>query len=74
MTTLAFKEVITKYQEELKAFIRSIISYALAIKINNYAEQIGRIERGELNSSICTLKLICSGLKIELKELFEGLN
>lgn len=28
----------------------------LVIKLNNYAEQIGRIERGELNSSICTLK------------------
>jgi transcriptional regulator with XRE-family HTH domain len=28
----------------------------LAVKMNNYAEQIGRIERGEQNVSICTLK------------------
>lgn len=41
----------------------------LAIKLNNYAEQIGRIERGELNSSICTLKKIAEGLDISLAEL-----
>jgi transcriptional regulator with XRE-family HTH domain len=43
----------------------------LAIKINNYAEQIGRVERGELNVSICTLQGIAEGLDIELFELLK---
>ncbi|HEY5464676.1 MAG TPA: helix-turn-helix transcriptional regulator [Hanamia sp.] len=28
----------------------------LAVKMDNHAEQIGRIERGQLNVTICTLK------------------
>ena len=43
----------------------------LGIAIDNYAEQIGRIERGELNVSICTLKLIAKGLQIPLHELLK---
>ncbi|MFN7911036.1 MAG: helix-turn-helix domain-containing protein [Bacteroidota bacterium] len=70
------KKFLIKLGEKIRLLRleRNMTQLDLAIKINNYAEQIGRIERGELNSSICTLKLICSGLKIELKELFEGLN
>ncbi|MBI2731188.1 MAG: helix-turn-helix transcriptional regulator [Sphingobacteriales bacterium] len=41
----------------------------LGVTIDNYAEQIGRIERGELNVSICTLRLIAKGLQIPLHEL-----
>lgn len=48
---------------------RGLTQLDLAIKLNNYAEQIGRIERGELNSSICTLRNIADGLDISLKEL-----
>lgn len=43
----------------------------LAVKMNNYAEQIGRIERGELNVTICSLKLISDALKISLSELLK---
>ncbi|ESU26408.1 hypothetical protein FLJC2902T_28950 [Flavobacterium limnosediminis JC2902] len=32
--------------------------------------QVGRIERGEINTSITTLGKICKVLKIELRELF----
>ena len=32
--------------------------------------QIGRIERGEINTSIIVLHKICKALKIEIKELF----
>jgi transcriptional regulator with XRE-family HTH domain len=35
---------------------RCMTQLDLAVKMNNYAEQIGRIERGEQNVSICTLK------------------
>lgn len=49
---------------------RGMTQLDLAVKINNYAEQIGRIERGELNSSICTLNQIAGGLEMSLSELF----
>jgi transcriptional regulator with XRE-family HTH domain len=43
----------------------------LAVRMDNYAEQIGRIERGQLNVTICTLKKIAEGLEISLSELVE---
>jgi transcriptional regulator with XRE-family HTH domain len=43
----------------------------LAVKMDNYAEQIGRIERGQLNVSICTLKLIADSLDVDIQELFD---
>lgn len=46
----------------------------LGVKIDNYAEQIGRIERGESNITICSLKLIAEGLEITLAELFEKID
>lgn len=46
----------------------------LAMKIDNYAEQIGRVERGELNVSICTLKLIAEGLEVDLEDLLKGIK
>ncbi|MFN8309617.1 MAG: helix-turn-helix transcriptional regulator [Chitinophagales bacterium] len=41
----------------------------LAVRINNHAEQIGRIERGELNVSICSLKKIADALDLSLSDL-----
>lgn len=41
----------------------------LGVAMDNYAEQVGRIERGQLNVSICTLKKISEGLHIPLYEL-----
>lgn len=32
--------------------------------------QVGRIERGEISTSITTLQKICKALKMEMKELF----
>lgn len=66
-----------KYLQNLGKHIRSIRKSSgmsqvdLAVRINNYAEQIGRIERGELNVSICTLKKIAEGLNIPLKDLLD---
>lgn len=42
----------------------------LAIRMDNHAEQIGRIERGQLNVTISTLKNIAEALEITLQELF----
>lgn len=43
----------------------------LAVKMDNHAEQIGRIERGELNVSICTLNKIAQCFQIEIHELLQ---
>jgi transcriptional regulator with XRE-family HTH domain len=41
----------------------------LGVAMDNYAEQVSRIERGQLNVTICTLKDIASALDISLSEL-----
>lgn len=43
----------------------------LAVRMDNHAEQIGRIERGELNVSICTLNKIAQCFHIEIHELLK---
>lgn len=45
---------------------QEVLSYDAEIPRN----QIGRIERGEINTSIITLHKICKALKIEIKDLF----
>jgi len=42
----------------------------LSFDANIPRNQIGRIERGEINTSIITLHKICKALKIEIKDLF----
>ncbi len=41
----------------------------IGVAMDNYAEQIGRIERGKINVTICTLKNIAQCLDISLSEL-----
>ena len=43
----------------------------LAEKIDNHDEQIGRIERAEVNVSASMLFLIAKGLEVPLKEIFD---
>lgn len=43
----------------------------LGILCNNHAEQIGRIERGELNVTICSLLILAKALKMPLNELLD---
>ena len=43
----------------------------LGVSMDNYAEQISRIERGQLNVSICTLKKIAESLEITISELLK---
>lgn len=45
---------------------QEILSYDANIPRN----QIGRIERGEISTSITTLHKICKALKIEIRDLF----
>lgn len=46
---------------------QELLSYDADIPRN----QVGRIERGEINTSIITLFKICKALNISMKELFE---
>ncbi len=48
---------------------RGLSQLDLGVKMDNYAEQISRIERGQLNVSICTLKKIAESLQIPIHEL-----
>ena len=41
----------------------------LAVMMDNHAEQLGRIERGELNVTISSLKKIAESLDISLTHL-----
>ena len=40
------------------------------LSVNISRNQIGRIERGEISTTITTLQKICKALKIEIKDLF----
>jgi transcriptional regulator with XRE-family HTH domain len=41
----------------------------LGVSMDNYAEQVSRIERGQLNVTICTLKKIAESLEVSLSDL-----
>jgi transcriptional regulator with XRE-family HTH domain len=45
---------------------QELLSYDANIPRN----QVGRIERGEISTSITTLHKICKALKIDIKDLF----
>ena len=51
----------------LKGFSQATLSYDANIPKN----QVGRIERGEINTSITTLFKICKALNIQIQELFK---
>lgn len=50
---------------------KGLTQLQLAAKINNHDEQIGRIERAEVNVSASMLYQIAKGLGVELKELVD---
>ncbi|RTZ06631.1 XRE family transcriptional regulator [Flavobacterium sp. GSP27] len=50
----------------LKGFSQVTLSYDANIPKN----QVGRIERGEISTSITTLFKICKALNIQMQELF----
>ena len=65
------------YLKKLGARIRSLrlerglSQLDLGVSMDNYAEQVSRIERGLLNVSICTLKKIAESFEITLSELLQ---
>ncbi len=43
----------------------------VGVAMDNYAEQVGRIERGKFNVTICSLKKISEALGINLSTLLD---
>lgn len=72
-----------KYRRDknfLKAFglnlkkIRKKLNFSqekLAYESNIELRQFGRIERGEINTGLCTIKQIAETLGIDIKDLFD---
>ncbi|WP_281321994.1 helix-turn-helix domain-containing protein [Flavobacterium aestivum] len=54
-----------------KRLAKNLSQVNLASDANIPESQIGRIERGEINTTIGTLFKICNALGIEFKELIE---
>lgn len=54
----------------LKRIELNLSQETLSFDANIPRNQIGRIERGEINTSINTIHKICKALKIEVKDLF----
>lgn len=73
-----------KYTEEDKAFLRlfgerlrmlrekaNLSQAALEIDAKMSKNQIGRIERGEISTSVTNLNLIAQAFQLEVKDLFD---
>ena len=54
----------------LRRLERNLSQEILSYDANIPRNQIGRIERGEISTTISTLYKICKALKIEIRELF----
>jgi XRE family transcriptional regulator, regulator of sulfur utilization len=48
---------------------RGLSQMELGVMMGNHGEQVGRIERGEVNVTVCTLKIISESLSVKLAEL-----
>ncbi|MEW5676235.1 helix-turn-helix transcriptional regulator [Flavobacterium enshiense] len=66
--TTLIKAIGTKIRElrRNQSMSQEVLSFEASVPRN----QIGRIERGEINTTVTTLNKICKVLKIEIKELF----
>jgi len=59
-----FGNKVRELREELK-----LSQMELGVRCNNHGEQIGRIERGEQNPTICTAKELAKGLEVRVSVL-----
>ncbi|MCB0747083.1 MAG: helix-turn-helix transcriptional regulator [Ignavibacteriae bacterium] len=60
-------EKIRKRRKELN-LSQAVLSYDANIPRN----QVGRIERGEISTTITTLQKLCKALDMEIRELFNN--
>jgi transcriptional regulator with XRE-family HTH domain len=66
-------ELIQKVGINVKLFrlSKNLSQETLSFDANIPKNQVGRIERGQINTSIGTLFKICTALNINIKDLFE---
>lgn len=50
---------------------RNLSQLDVGVGMDNFAEQVSRIERGKINVTICSLKKMAETLNITLSELFD---
>jgi transcriptional regulator with XRE-family HTH domain len=64
---------IKKFGENLKQIRlnKNLSQEVLAFTADILISQIGRIERGEINTTISTVKVLAEALDISVKELFD---
>ena len=67
--TRLLKKLGERIRQHRKA--KNMTQVELAVACDNHAEQIGRIERGELNVTISTLKMIAKALNVKLSVLVD---
>ena len=72
MTKFRNSKVLGKFGENLRKqrLLKDLSQEALATKANVPVSQIGRIERGEINTTISTACLLAKILDIPYSELF----
>ena len=65
-------DYIKKFGEHLQKIrkSKSLSQEALAFSSDIPISQVGRIERGEINTTISTIKAIATALEIPVQELF----
>ncbi len=71
MSYLKHQQLIIEIGKKVKELreLKGLSQYELSYQTNISRNQIGRIERGEINTSISQLKEIADGLGVEMKEL-----
>jgi transcriptional regulator with XRE-family HTH domain len=63
-----FLKKLGKHIRQLRV-TKGLTQLDLGVAMDNYAEQVGRIERGQVNVSVCTLKKISEALEVPLNQL-----
>lgn len=71
--TFEDKKLITRVGERIR-FLREeadLSQFDLSVRAEIPKNQIGRVERGEINTSLVTLGRIADALEVNLNEFFE---
>lgn len=73
MISVKDEDYLKKFGEHLRKIRleKGMSQEALAIESNIPISQIGRIERGEINTTISTVKVISKALNISPNQLFD---
>lgn len=50
---------------------KNLSQEALSLKMETTPSQVGRIERGEINPTISTIRVIAEALELEISDLFQ---